>query len=331
MKDSQKKNNKTTKKEKLVGNKQPEHIVLTEKTSSIWFILPLISLLIIFLLLVVYNMKAKEELSSYTLRSHVSTASVSAYPLLKEVIAPNITAESAIILDAHSKAVLYEKNAQVRFSMASTTKIMTALTGIEHFRPHDILSVYTSNVEGVNVGFQVGEKMYFKDVLYAMMLASGNDAAYAMADNYTGGVPAFIARMNQKAEQYHLSFTHYADPAGLDDDGNYTTARDLALLAAIAIKNDEFARVISTKETIVYTTDRSHQFVLKNLNKLLGQYGVNGVKTGTTEGAGQVLVTSTTQNGRTFIIVIMKSQDRFADTEVLLSLLSKNITYITHF
>ncbi len=265
--------------------------------------------------------------SQFVMRSYV--VKVNEYPFLSRSFMPLITAESALIMDQDSKTILYAKNPEIRFSMASTTKIMTALVALDYFQAKDILTVFTSNVEGVNVGFEVGERIYFEDALYAMLLPSGNDAAYLIAQNYPGGTEAFVNKMNEKARQLGLVNTHYADPVGLDDDGNYTTAVDLAHLASVALKNETISSISATKTKIISNVDHTKTYQLENLNKLLGKYGVIGLKTGYTEGAGGVLVTSAIAYGRTFIIVVMRSIDRFADTQVLLSYLLSGTTIFT--
>lgn len=257
--------------------------------------------------------------------SESATIPVTSYIFFPHPITPPLTAESAIIVDRDSKSVLYEKNANLRFSMASTAKLMTALVALEHFKSNDILTTLTSNVEGVNVGLQRGDRLYFKDALYALLLPSGNDVAFLIAQNYPGGMNAFVQKMNEKAQQLHLSHTHYADPAGLDDDGNYTTALDLARLAAEITANQIVTDITATKSKIISTVDGSKTFTLTNLNILLGRYGVIGLKTGHTEGAGDVLITSAVVHGRTYILVVMRSQDRFHDTEVLLSYLTAGV------
>lgn len=269
------------------------------------------------------------DLKRFQLLMKPYIVNVSEYPFLNRKLIPPISAESALIMDVDSKTILFAKNPDLRFSMASTTKIMTALVALDYFQPKDILTVFTSNVEGVTVGFAVGERIYFEDALYAMLLPSGNDAAYLIAQNYPGGMEAFVAKMNAKAQQLRLLNTHYSDPVGLDDDGNYTTAVDLAHLASIALKNKTISEISSTKSKIIVNVDQTKTYQLENLNKLLGQYGVMGLKTGYTEGAGGVLVTYTIAHGRTFIVVVMRSADRFADTQILLSYLRDDATIFT--
>jgi D-alanyl-D-alanine carboxypeptidase len=160
-----------------------------------------------------------------------------------------------------------------------------------------------------------------------MLLPSSNAAAYAIAENYPGGKDAFVRKMNQKAQELNITNTHYGDPVGLDDDNNYSTAIDLSRLATYAIKNKELASIFAAKQKTITDITGTNIYQLENLNKLLGENGVNGIKTGTTEGAGEVLVTSKVENGHTFIIIVMKSTERFVDTKILLSLITKNVHF----
>jgi D-alanyl-D-alanine carboxypeptidase len=277
--------------------------------------------------MMLYNLGLKEQITRQIIPP-LKPVHFSAYPLMTTTITPEISAESAIILDDTSKVLVYQKKPALRFSMASTTKIMTALVGLEHYRLDAVLTVKTASVEGSFVGFVPGEQVRFADVLYGMMLPSGNDAAFTVADNYPGGLPGFVQAMNAKAASLGLTYTHYVDPAGLDDDGNYTTATDLARLASYALRNREFAKIVSTKEKTITDITGTHIYKLDNLNKLLGENGVTGIKTGFTEGAGEVLVTSKVEQGHVFIIVVMKSLDRFSDTQTLLALISNNVNFI---
>ncbi len=248
------------------------------------------------------------------------------YPLLERAFSPIVTANAAYILDNTSKVVLFAKNDQLRFSPASTTKIMTALVALDYYKLDDTISIKRSGVEPVVVGFPLGDKASFQDMLYAMLVPSGNDVAFAIADNYPGGEKAFVEQMNKKAKLLHLDNTHFGDPVGLDDTNDYTTVRDMALLASFAMNHPLLSKIVGTKEKII-TDALGQKYDLKTTNKLLGLYGVNGVKTGYTGEAGEVLVTSAVIHDHTFITVVMKSDDRFADTEKLLQLL-QNVTFV---
>lgn len=244
-----------------------------------------------------------------------------------DTISPSLSAHSAIIIDNDSKVVLFAKNPTLRFSMASTTKIMTALVALEHFNLYDVLTIQSDprEVEGATVGFIKGEKVFFEDLLYAMLLPSGNDAAVALAQNYPGGEKAFVEKMNKKAEGLHLFNTYYVDPSGLNDN-NYTTVFDLANLASVALKQQTLSHIVSTKKKVIRSVS-GNVYSFTNLNKLLGANGVFGMKTGFTDEAGGVLVTLKKEGERTFILVVMKSDDRFADTEKLIFLISGKVQF----
>lgn len=250
-------------------------------------------------------------------------------PIIKTEFVPVISAKAAIIMDADSKVVLYAKNPTLKGSTASTAKIMTALTALDYFNLSDVLTVKQATDAGSILGLVAGERMTFQNLLYAMLLPSANDAALVISQNYPSGEQAFIAAMNGKAKMFELYNTHYADPAGLMDEGDYTTPFDMARLSSFAVQNPVFKKIVGTKEKVIWDQTGSLTYDLSNLNKLLGIDGVNGVKTGYTEEAGQVLVTSKDEKGKTIIIVVMGSDDRFMDTAKLLDLVSNNLTYLS--
>lgn len=252
----------------------------------------------------------------------------SQYPLLERTFAPVITAQAAYIMDNNSKVVLFAKNDTIRFSPASTTKMMTALVSIDYYKMNDLLTIKRRNVEPVVVGFPYGVKVTYQNMLYGMLLPSGNDAAFAIGDNYPGGEAGFVAAMNKRAQLMHLENTHYGDPVGLADDEDYTTVRDMAILASYVVDHPILSKLVATKQ---YTISDSTGaiYYLKNLNQLLGMYGVNGVKTGYTGEAGEVLATSAVIHNHTFIIIVMKSENRFADTIKLLQLLENNVSFVS--
>lgn len=318
-----------------IEESSPISAVPQEKKSSIsnhefnlrLLLIPLI-LMVILGILSLFTTSTARDLKAQQLPLNASV-SADPYAYLTRSIEPPISAEAAIIMDSDSKVTVYKKNADVRFAMASTTKLMTSLVAMEHFSPQDILTVTTPNVSGQTLGFPLGEQLYFQDLLYAMLLPSSNHAANVIAHNYPGGYDIFIQRMNEKANEIALANTHYADPAGLNDVGNYTTAVDLARLAAEVVHNEVLARVVATKYKIISNVSNTQSYPLSNLNILLGQAGVTGLKTGYTEGARGVLATSVVVNGRTFIIVVMRSEERFSDTQVLLSYLGTDLDIFT--
>ncbi len=274
---------------------------------------------------------------NYILSSPVEKIKFSKYPVFKKSFDPGISARGAIIVDKDSKVILYEKNANLRFSTASTAKIMTSLTALSHFDLNNVLTVKTATDEGALIGLDVGEKLSFESLLYAMLLPSGNDAALTVAQNYIGGQGKFVEDMNNNAKKWYLLNTHFVDPAGLIDEGNYTTPHELSELASIALNNPIFAKAVATRNKSFTSVDGMYSYSVSNLNKLLGVDGINGIKTGYTRGAGQVLVSSKLEpsfstdkdNQHQIIMIVMDSQDRFEDTRKLLNLVSGNINFLS--
>lgn len=282
----------------------------------------------LFLFLAILNIIVKREISNLVFTLNPVNFEAQNYPQINNNLAPQISAKGAIVLDKNSQVVLYQKNANLRFPPASTTKIMSALVALDYFKPDEILTIKTATVEGSVLGVLPDDRFKFEDLLYAMLLPSANDAALAIAQNYPGGEKEFIKKMNEKAKDLHLINSSYADPIGLEDNKDYTTSLDLARLASYALNNLEFAKVVATKEKRIESKDGT-QYELDNLNKLLEVPGVSGIKTGFTEGAGQVLVTSKKieNTNEEIIIVVMQSEDRFADTQALLNYL-EGISYL---
>lgn len=289
----------------------------------------LLALITVFLVVLFSDLIVRDAIKKdITLASPFEGLQEFEYPILKNNFTVKVTAEGAIIMDSDSKTVLFAKNPNLRFSSASTAKIMTAITALSYFGLNDLLTVKTSTVEGSVLGLKKGQKMTFENLLYGLLLPSANDTAVAIAQNFNENENAFVKKMNQNARQFNLFNTHFEDPAGLLDDSNYTTPLDLARLTSVALENETFRKVVATKQKRIFDSE-GNEYSVKNLNKLLGIDGVAGVKTGFTEGAGEVLVTSKLEKNHTIIIVVMGSQDRFGDTEKLLGLLSNNITYLS--
>ena len=234
------------------------------------------------------------------------------------VLPPQITAQSAIVIDVASQVVIHQKNEHVSFPLASTTKLMTALVGMEYFNLNDILTVPLISVAGAKMGLVDREQISFENLLYGLLLNSGNDAAEAIALASPPGYAGFIEVMNEKAKELHLANTHFEDPTGLSPE-NHTTALDLARLASFALKNAVLANVVSTQAKTVSDSTGQYTHALENLNKLLGTVeGVIGMKTGFTQEAGQVLVTAAARDNHTLVTVVLRSEDRFLDSKNLL-------------
>ena len=299
------------------------------KVKIVYFV-TLVIVFAAFSFLALLNIELKKQNSSIGIYTSPMDFSPQRYPQVNFSFAPTISAQGAVVIDKASQVVLFEKNPNIRFSPASTTKIMTALVALEYYKSSDILTIYKSNVEGTTLRFPLNEKFTFEDLLYAMMLPSSNDATMAIAENYPGGEKAFVARMNEKANAYNLHDTYFEEPIGLLDEKDYTTAIDLARLTSIAMNNPKFVEVVSTKNRQIQSIDGT-KYTLRNINILLDIPGVNGVKTGFTDGAGQVLVTSRNlpDDNADLIFVVMQSQDRFGDTQILLNYLENNITFLS--
>ncbi len=241
---------------------------------------------------------------------------------------PRISAKAAVIMDAGTGQVVFEKNSHQRRAMASTTKIMTALVTLEHAGLTDLVTAGPDvKVEPSIIGLDPGDKLTVEQLLYGLLLPSGNDAAIDLADYVGGSVPKFVAMMNAKAAQLGLKDTHYVTPHGLDADGHETSAYDLAVLTRVAMQNPEFEKIVSSKQ---YQIDGPVRWVFKSLNQLLGTYpGADGVKTGYTDNAGRCLVFSATRDGHRAIAVVLDSADIFGEAAALLNYFFANYGWET--
>ena len=242
------------------------------------------------------------------------------YPVNQTQIQPPfLTSLSVMVIDVDSKAILYQKNPDRELLPASITKIMTALISLESYDLNDIVTITNLNNNGQRMDLEIGEQITIENLLYGLLVQSGNDAATALARYYPDGETAFIAAMNQKAEQLHLNNTHFSNPTGLDSPGHYTTVHDLSLLAAEAMTDPVFAKMVGTIGITISNIDNTILHQLETINKLLGEVaGLSGVKTGWTELAGECLVTYTEREQRKIITVVLGSQDRFSDSRQLI-------------
>lgn len=219
---------------------------------------------------------------------------------------PKINSRYAVVLDRQSKAILYGKNETTKTKMASTTKIMTALIVIENTNLNNIVEVSAKAAAtgGSRLKLKAKDKITVRDLLYGLMLRSGNDAAVALAEYVGGSVAEFAALMNEKAEELGLKNTHFETPHGLDSDEHYTTPYELAILADYALNNKIFAEIVKTKTCTI--TINGYAGTISNTNELLGNLdGVYGVKTGFTNGAGRCLVTSIKRGDLDVICVVL--------------------------
>jgi D-alanyl-D-alanine carboxypeptidase (penicillin-binding protein 5/6) len=236
-------------------------------------------------------------------------------------VPPKVTAKAAILMDAASKRVLYQKNAQNKMPMASTTKIMTALLAIEKGSLSDVVKIgpNASGVEGSSIWLSKGEHLTLSDLLYGLMLSSGNDASIAIAEHISGSVDKFVKLMNRRAKEMGAADTNFVNPNGLPDDNHYTTAYDLALISSYAMRNEEFREIVSTQFKSIPWEGHEWDRSLRNKNKLLWQYeDSNGVKTGFTKEAGRCLVSAALREDMQLVSVVLNCPDMWDDSKEIL-------------
>jgi len=228
---------------------------------------------------------------------------------------PTVSARSAVLYEPAEKSFLFEKNADERLPMASTTKIMTALLAIENLSPDEEITVVPEacGIEGSSLYLKPGEILTASDLIMGMMLRSANDAAAALAYAVSGGIPEFAALMNERAASMGLRNTSFSNPHGLDGEEHYTTARELAIISAVAMSDPTFKSVVSTKSCTITNKD-GYRRLVTNHNKLLSLYeGATGVKTGYTKKSGRCLVGAAEKDGISLISVTISAPDDWND------------------
>lgn len=245
---------------------------------------------------------------------------------------PTTNSKHIIAIDRKTLTVLYEKNAYSETPMASTTKIMTAILAIENCNLDEIIEISkeSANVSGSTLDVHTGDKMKLIDLLYGLMLRSGNDCAVAIAEYISGSTENFAKLMNKKAEMLNLKHTHFVTPHGLDYENHYTNAYELAILTDYALKNEKFKEIVNTKTTTIFVNNIPR--TISNTNELLGNLnGVYGVKTGFTFNAGRCLVSSCNRNGMDIIVVVLGADtknQRTLDSIKIINYIYNNFQYI---
>lgn len=245
---------------------------------------------------------------------------------------PNVNARCAVALDSNSKVVVYEKNAYELVPMASTTKIMTALVAMKYgdLNKKIDISPKAASVRGSTVGYKKGESILLKELLFGLMLRSGNDAAIAIAEGISGSVEEFAKLMNEYAGELGVINTQFQTPHGLDSEGHYSTAYDLALVTSAAKKEPLFNEIVSSKDVDGEKNKFSRSY--HNINKILWQIPeANGVKTGYTGKAGKCLVTSVAIEKNDIIIVVLNSPGRWEETDKIYEYVNKNYKFVKLF
>ena len=237
-------------------------------------------------------------------------------------ISPIIDASGSISIDMESEEIIYEKNAHQRLQIASITKIMTALIILEEnsFEETTIVSNNAASTEGSTMYLRSGEEISIENLLYGIIINSANDAAVALAEHNAGSVNAFVEKMNTKALSLGLVNTNFANPIGLDNSNNYSSAFDIAKLAKQVYQNEFIKEAAQKKEFTVYSQSKTYKHILESTNDLLGNEYLNikGLKTGRTDAAGLCLVAVAESDSENEVItVVLNSPARFTETKVL--------------
>ncbi len=233
-----------------------------------------------------------------------------------------ISAECACVIEQTTGEIVFEKNSDMRNPMASTTKIMTAIVALENSKPYDVVTASRNAVyqEGSSAYLREGDCIYMRDLLYGLMLNSGNDAAVAAAEHISGDTETFAEIMTRTAKEVGAENTHFVNPSGLYDENHYTTARDLAVISSYAMKNPVFRDIVKTKTKEITTINTGVKMYFSNHNKFLKSYdGANGIKTGYTKKSGRCLVSSAERDGVQLIAVTLNAPDDWKDHETMLN------------
>jgi len=279
----------------------------------------------------------------------VVVAAFPEFPLVKQEILPvptpapypvnitgkkppeDVTAHAVYVVDVTSGVPIYAKNETDPVPPASTTKLMTALVALDLYKPTDIVTIHESTVDGQLMNLLSNERMTVENLLYGMLINSGNDAADALARFHPNGYGAFIAAMNEKAKSLHLSQSSFTNSVGFDEANHVMSAKDLSRIARIAMTNPLIAHIVGIPQITISDVDHTIYHQLKSTNALLGKVpGVSGIKTGYTQEAGEALVTQVERNNRTIIFVVLRSKDRFNDTTQLIDWVFSNHQWMNY-
>lgn len=290
--------------------------------------------LVIFILLPTYSYNLLSYVNSPkpVIRPQVMTLpELSLYPVnVTGQLAPWLTANAVMVIDVPSKTIIFAKNPDTQLLPASTTKIMTALVTLDFYKLTAVLEVRSLNSIGQTMNLELGERITVENLLYGLLVQSGNDAALLLAENYPGGVKGFVAAMNKKAKEFNLLQTNFVNPTGVEDYGHLSSAHDLAILGAQAMKNEKLASIVATPAITISNITGDIQHELKNVNRLVGKVtGLKGIKTGWTENAGECLIAYMERDKGKIITVVLGSKNRFTETETLINWVFDNFSWQT--
>lgn len=250
--------------------------------------------------------------------------------LIREEFVATLSAKSALVIDVPSAAILLTKNSEEQVPPASTTKMVTALVARDIYNLDDVVTIKAEAFTlGHTVGFTVNEQFTVRSLLTSLLVSSGNDAALALANHHPQGYEGFVAAMNQKAKELHLSHSSFRNPSGLDENDHFSTARDLGVVARALMLDPVLKPLVATKQTVIKDVTGKHAHWLYNTNDLLHtEPGVIGIKTGTTELAKENVVTEVERNGHQLLIVVLGSEDRYGDTKQLLNWTERHYQWV---
>ncbi len=235
-------------------------------------------------------------------------------------IAPVVAAKAALLVDVPSGTVLYAKDADKPLPIASLTKLMTAHLAVQRTKPTDIITVPETNVTEVESrsGLTKGQQFTADDLLAATMIASANDAAMTLAVQTAGSFDAFVTEMNRETKRLGMTDSHFANPTGYDSGDSYASARDLAILARAVMQEPRIRAVVASKERVIKAVDGT-EFKLQTTDELLGGYlPIAGLKTGTTDAAGECLVSVLQSGDREVLAIVLNSPSRFQENKSML-------------
>jgi D-alanyl-D-alanine carboxypeptidase (penicillin-binding protein 5/6) len=243
-----------------------------------------------------------------------------------EYVAPaEVSARAAISVDLGSQTIMFQKNPDLKVPIASLTKLMTAYIILDEEDPNALVTVSANAAatQGSTMGLVSGETISVRNLLFGLLINSGNDAAVALAEYNTGSESNFVKKMNLKADALGLEQSQFSNSTGLDIGEAYSTPRDLALLSSYLLQDDTVREIVNLKSAEVQSVDgRVHQ--LQNTNTLLGEMGIKGLKTGKTPAAGECLISlAEGQNGHEILLVILGSSSRFNDTRVIVDWINR--------
>lgn len=240
---------------------------------------------------------------------------------------PSISAEGVYVVDLASFTPLFNKNEHKQYYPASTNKIITALVSMDNYSLEDVVTIKNPLLVGTTMELKNNEKITVENLLYGALIQSANDAAQALADHM--GNEKFIEFMNKKAKELGMRNTYFTNPSGLDNSKQYTSAFDLAIAGRELLKNKHLRKIVSIKEITISDINFKYFHKLSNVNRLLGEiHGIGGLKTGHTDGAKDNLVSMYKNNGKEYLIVVLKSDDRFFDTKQIVDWIDKSIEYV---